>query len=57
LQYNKNNKNLTIDNIKIIAANNSKQEYVLIELKIINFSNIVNINIDYASILKIALCN
>jgi len=55
LQYNKNNKNLTIDNIKIIAANNSKQEYVLIELKIINFSNIVNINIDYASILKIAL--
>jgi len=50
LQYNSNNKDTIVDNIKIVA-NNSKQKYVLIELKIISFSNIVNISINYISIL------
>ncbi len=50
LQYNSNNKDIIVDNIDIIA-NNSKQEYILIGLKIISFSNIVNININCASIL------
>jgi len=31
--------------------NNSEQEYVLIKLKIISFNNIVNININCASVL------
>jgi len=50
LQYNNNNKDAIINKIKKIV-NNSKQEYMLIELKIINFSNIVNININYISVL------
>ncbi len=50
MQYNSNNKDIIVDNIKIIT-NNSKQEYVLIELKIISFSNIVNISIDCVNIL------
>jgi len=50
LQYNSSNKDIIVDNIKIIA-NSSKQEYILIELKIISFSNIVNININCANIL------
>jgi len=57
LQYNNNSKDIIVDNIKIIA-NNCKQEYVLTSLKIIkiiNISNIVNININininYASTL------
>jgi len=50
LQYNSNNKNITINNIKIIV-NNSKQKYILTKLKIISFSNIVNISIDCANIL------
>ena len=50
MQYNSNNKDIIVDNIKIIA-NSSKQEYILIELKIISFSNIVNIDINCASIL------
>jgi len=48
LQYNSDNKNIIFDNIKIVA-NNSRQEYILIELKIISFSNIVNISINCAS--------
>jgi len=50
LQYNSNNKDIIVDNIKIIA-NNSRQAYVLIELKIISFNNIVNISINCASVL------
>jgi len=50
LQYNNNNKNIIINNIKIIVDNN-KQKYILIELKIISFGNIVNININCISIL------
>ncbi len=50
MQYNSNNKNVIVNNIKIVA-NNSKQEYVLTKLKIISISNIVNININCASIL------
>ena len=50
LQYNSSNKDNIVDNIKIIVDNN-KQEYILIELKIISFSNIVNININCANIL------
>jgi len=50
LQYNNNNKNTTINNIKIVA-NNNRQEYMLIELKIISFSNIVNISINCTSTL------
>ena len=50
LQYKSSNKDVTINNIKIVA-NNSKQEYVLVELKIINFNNIVNISINCTSIL------
>ena len=50
MQYNSNNKDIIVNNIKIIA-NNSKQEYILTKLKIISFSNIVNISINCASIL------
>jgi len=50
LQYNSNNKDITINNIKIIAKN-SRQECVLTKLKIINFNNIVNININYINAL------
>jgi len=50
LQYNSNNKDIIVDYIKIIA-NNNKQKYILIELKIISFSNVVNISINCASIL------
>jgi len=50
LQYNSNNKDIIVNNIKIIA-NNSRQEYVLTKSKIISFNNIVNININCASIL------
>ncbi len=50
MQCDNNNKDITINNIKIIA-NDSKQEYVLIELKIISFNNVVNININCTSIL------
>ncbi len=41
---------MRINNIKIIT-NNSKQECVLIKLKIINFNNIVNINVNCISVL------
>ena len=50
LQYNSNNKNITVDNIKIIV-DNSRQEYILIKLKIISFNNIINISINCISIL------
>ncbi len=50
LQYNSNNKNITIDNIKIVV-DTSKQKHILIELKIISFSNIVNVSINYTNIL------
>jgi len=50
LQYNSSNKNTTVDNIKIVA-DNSGQECVLTESKIISFSNIVDININRASVL------
>jgi len=50
LQCNSNNKNVIVNNIKIIA-NNNKQEYVLTKPKIINFNNVVNINVDCASVL------
>jgi len=43
LQYNSNNKNVIVDNIKIVV-NNSKQKYILTKLKVISFNNIVNIN-------------
>jgi len=50
LQYNSNNKDVIVNNIKIVA-NNNKQKYILTKLKIISFSNIVNINISCANIL------
>jgi len=50
LQYNNNNKDIIVNNIKIIA-NNYKQEYVFIELKIISVSNVVNINFNCISVL------
>ncbi len=50
LQCNSNNKNVIVNNIKIIA-NDNKQEYVLTKSKIINFNNVVNINVNCASVL------
>ncbi len=50
LQCDNNNKDIIVNNIKIIA-NNNKQKYVLTRSKIINFNNVVNINIDCTSIL------
>ncbi len=45
-----NNKDTTINNIQIIA-NNSRQKYILTKLKITSFNSIINININYSSIL------
>jgi len=50
LQCDSNNEDIIVNNIKIIA-NDSGQEYVLTKLKIISFSNVVNINVDRTSIL------
>jgi len=50
LQYNNNNKNVIVNNIKIVV-NNSKQKCVLTKLKIISVNNIINININYISAL------
>jgi hypothetical protein len=50
LQCNNNNKNIIVNNIKIIA-NDNRQKYILTKLEIISFSNVVNININCASIL------
>jgi len=50
LQYNNNNKDIIVNNIKIII-NDSEQDYVLTKLKIINFSNVVNINVNRINVL------
>jgi hypothetical protein len=50
LQCDNNNKNIIVNNIKIVV-NNSKQKYVLIKLKIMSFNNVVNININRISVL------
>ncbi len=50
MQCDSNNEDIIVNNMKIIV-DNSEQEYVLTKLKIINFSNVVNINVNRTSVL------